>query len=360
MKTKKIILALYVGIIALSSVGLSFSLAWYANSTRLQVSGFNLTIDTEDSLKINTVADLDSSVDNIRKDINYLFTPVTTAHSSSWVSQKSANPVFFDDTMGNVDLDLKVINSGYFTQEFYLFSDNDVYVTIDPEGTFIDPNYDLNLSHARTVYENAQRSTNPADEFIKSLTIEEINERLNILPEAMRFSVLVPEVESYQYAIIDPHKDEDVYQGGLLDNDIDRYYDSELIGSEYCESVIGDVNDRSLIVYDDAESADSDYQYPGKEPSAFNAKHKANVKRFNKEASIANGLVIQKENALSLDQFDNAHRPFAPLLIPVHKERPTKIVISMYLEGWDEVSINSTMGSNFIADLKFQIARRMD
>ncbi len=367
MKTKKIILTLYVGIIALSSVGLSFSIAWYANSTRLQVSGFNLSIDTDDELRINTVADYNTSSTSFSKDINFLFTPVTTAHSSGWMSNKNETPVFYDDTMGNIDLDLKVANSGYYTQEFYLFSDNDVYVTIDPKGTFINPNYDLNLSHAHTVYDAIQRSDNIEDDWIKwmkNLTLDDINEKLNILPEAMRFSVLVPDEDNYQYAIIDPNKDKDankiVYQGGRLDNDIDRLYDFEEINGEYYESIFGDVNDKSLIVYSNLNPGDSEtYEFPNKEPSAFNAKHYESAKKFNKTASEANGFVIAKENSLFLDEFDDAHRPFAPLQIPVYKEQPTKIIVSMYIEGWDEISINSTMGTNFEADLKFQIARRM-
>ena len=363
MKIKKIILTLYVSIIALSTVGLSFSIAWYSNSTKLKVDAFRLSIDTEDELKISTTAEYsDSKTHLTQADLKTttLFTPVTTAHSADWIAAKSQTPVFYDDTLGNIDLELKVMQSGYYSQDLYLFSDNDVFVTIDPTSTFMNPNLGYNYSHAQAVWNRVQTSDDPADEYLKGLSVDEIEERLNKIVEAMRFSILVPEIEHYQYAIIDPHKDEDVYLGGLLDNDIDRYYDYEEVNNELVESVQGEINDRSLIAYKDAPIVDTDYENPSREPNAFNAKHKAGVKLFDRETSInVNGLQIAKEKSLSLDEFTNDKRPFAPLLIPVYKNQPNKIVVSIYIEGWDLESVNYTMGATFNAGLQFQIARRM-
>ena len=360
MKTNKIILALYVSIIALSTVGLSFSIAWYANSTKLQVNAFYLSIDTTDELKISTSEDYLSSTDHLTQNqLNptTLFTPVTTAYKNTWMDIKQEKPNFYDDTLGNEDLDYKKMDTGFYNQDLYLFCENDVYVTIDPERTFINANSLFNNAYASELKARAQ--VEEALEWMKDFSVEKIKEMLDELVKAMRFSVLVPNQEAYQFAIVDPHKDEDVYLGGLLDNDIDRYYDYMTVNNELREYVQGDVNDRSLIFYDEAPISDTGYEYPDREPNAFNARHKAGVKRFNKEASIANGLVIKEEGSLGLDEFDNEHRPFAPLQIPVYKNQPNKINVSIYIEGWDLDSVNYTMGATFDACLQFQIARRM-
>ena len=360
MKTKKIILTTYVGIIALSTVGLSFSIAWYANSNKLQVNAFYLSIDTTDELKISTSEDYLSSTDHLTQDQltpTTLFTPVTTAYKSSWMDTQESKPVYYDDTLGNEDLDYKKMDTGFYNQDLYLFCENDVYVTIDPEQTFINANSLFNNAYANELHVRAQ--TEEALEWMKDFSVEKIKTMLDELVKAMRFSVLVPDQGAYQFAIIDPHKDEDVYLGGLLDNDIDRYYDFMTIDNELKEYVQGEVNDRSLIIYDEAPLSDTDYENPNREPNAFNAKHKAGVKRFNKEASLANGLTFAKEDSHGLNEFDNQHRPFAPLQIPVYKDQPNKINVSIYIEGWDLDSVNYTMGATFDACLQFQIARRM-
>lgn len=360
MKNKRIILTLLVGIIALGSIGVTFSLAWFATSNRLQVNLMTIEIEGDASIRISTqLTDFEHATDHLsRSDLKptTMFAPVTTAHKAAWEETKREKPIFYDDTLGNVDLDLRSIETGFFNQDLYLYSDKDVYVTINPNATRIVPSD--NLGYAQETYNRAQASDKPEDEWLKKLTVEEIKDRLDELTKAMRFAVLNPDHENYKFVIIDPNKDQDHYLGGLLDNDIDRYYDSTYIDGVKKEELFGEYNDGSLIVYDEALKEDSDYENPEREPNSFNAKHQAGVQRVNIEKSIENGLVISKENSYSLDDFSN--RPFAPLLIPVYAGSATKINVSLYIEGWDERSVNYTMGSTFNSNLQFIIARRID
>ena len=366
MNTKKIILALYVGIIALSTLGLSFSIAWYAASSRLQVNVINMEIDADAELKISETNNILDATDKLSFDTTDRFAPVTTAHSSSWISEKTEqNPIFYDDTisLGDQFADRPfVATSGYFSKELYLFCDHDVTVTISNENletleseTFIIPDSDKNLSQAHAIHERVKDITDESspDYMFVGLSEEEIAERLDNLVKAMRFSILVPIEDNYQYVIVDPSKEEGdkTYLGGILDNNVDRYFDyNDLTGKE---RLYGEFINKEAVQYDEALSEDSSYVKEGA-PSAFNAKHKKGIQRFNFEKSKE---YIKAEDSHSLDEFDDhAH---TPLNIPVKRDVGTRIVLSVYIEGWDLDSVNYTMGASFFAGLKFTIAKGM-
>lgn len=368
MNTKKIILTLYVGIIALSTLGLSFSLAWYASSSQLHVDSIEIALDCDRDLKISTSSNFENLTDILSREEDFEFASsfdtVTSAHSRLWMDSKEDKPRFYDDTTwysGREEAAIQEASIGYFSQDVYLYCDDDVFVTIDPEMTYLNASQ-YNYSHAQEMYDIIQRVKDESSPYYKykNLTVEEIKTRLDELVKAMRFSILIPnDDDSYDYVIIDPHKEEETYLGGLLDVDVDRYYDSHHNSNDsvYYENVYGEVNDRSLIVYDDPLTESSDYTYPGDEPSAFNARHESGVKLFNREKSIQNGFEIKVENSHSLDEFN--HRLNTPLNIPVYKDKANKIIFSIYIEGWDLQSVNYTMGATFDSYIKFIIAREM-
>ena len=45
--------------------------------------------------------------------------------------------------------------------------------------------------------------------------------------------------------------------------------------------------------------------------------------------------------------------------IPLKRGEPKKIVLSIYLEGWDRDNVNNTMGANFISNVTFKILREI-
>ena len=363
MKRNKLILSFFIGCIALCVASVSMSVAWFATNSRVQVSSFDISIDCDRDLLISTNKDtgyverINYSEFNAEKN----FLPLTSAYSSKWLDNKSDTPLFFDETKYSMDENAVLVstaNRGYFSQKFYIISDDDVYVTLDAAKSFIDPKQDKNKEYAHTIYEEYQSGE---DDALKQLTEEEIEERLNKLVNAMRFSILITDEDNYQYHIIDPNKNDETYLGGLLDNDIDYYYDYYQKESDNAlyERVYGEIiGDRNNIQYDEPEQTDSGYDYKtvDEEPNAFNARHRKEVKRFNLEKSKEKGVEIKKEEALDINEFKNEVKPFH---FPVYGENPTEVVVSIYIEGWDLDSVNYTMGATFISDLSFIIEREM-
>lgn len=359
----KLILSLYIGCIALSVATLSMSIAWFATSTRVQVSTIDISIDCDRELFISTERD-GEYVERLEQDQlmqSGEFMPLTSAHSSKWLSLKSDTPHFYDETRYSTYEDAELIsqaNRGYFSQKLYLKSDDDVYVTIDSSKTLFVANEAENLKFAEKLYEEYQAGD---DDYHKGLSVEQIAEHLNKIKNAMRFSILVTNEDDYSYTIIDPCKNEEVtYLGGLLDNDIDGYYDYFVRTSDnkYYERVYGEViGDKNNIEYDPSIIYDSGILNPNEEPSAFNAKHRRDVERFNKDASEDKGFYIKTEEAIDLIEF-KAGEP-APYHIPVYRDEPQEIVVSIYIEGWDLDSVNYTMGAKFISNVAFMIEREM-
>lgn len=355
MKKSNLILGFYVGVIALCVATVSMSIAWYATSTQVRLEAIEMTVDCDRDLKISTSRDGEYVEKLETGDFPEvgLFAPVTSAHSSRWRDTKADMPVFYDETKSSIHETANLTApafEGYFSQKLYLKSDDDIFVTIDPAKTKIDPHPD-NEDYAKKLYDEYQEGM---DDDLKALTKEEIKGRLDKIVEAMRFSILIPSEKDYDYAIIDPHKTEETLYGGLLDNDIDRYYDYYLKESDhlYYERVYGEYT--GVPVYDDAKGTDSDLKYPSEDPNAFNAKHKADVKLFNYDDSVANGFEFKTEQSIDLKDFENEVKPFR---IPVYRNQPQEIVLSIYIEGWDLDSINHTKGATFISDLTFKIER---
>lgn len=363
MKLQKLILSFYVGIITLSVATLSMSIAWYAASTRVSVRSIDITIDTDRELLISTEKDSGyvETINHVDLKETGVFIPVTTAYSSSWIDSKSDKPLFYDDSLYSEfeELDTKSpVESGYFTQKFYLQADDDLYVTIDGDKTSLLANVEYNKSYAKVLYDEYQRGL---DEEKKKLSEEDIYLRLNELVKAMRYSILVPSEKDYSYAIIDPYKSEDTVYAGLLDNDTDHYYDYFERHSDHklYERLYGDFDgDPSLIVYDEASENDSLFINAHTEASAFNARHKRGVKSVNLEKSIANGITLKKENSYKLEDFEK-EKASKPYHFPVYRNAPQEIIVSIYIEGWDLDSVNYTMGATFISNLAFTIEREM-
>ncbi len=353
MNKRKLILSFYVSAIALSVATLSMSLAWYAASTRLRIESVLITIDCNRQLAISTNPDSGYKAHLSKDDLDEVgvFIPVTSAHRGDWLEQKSDNVIFYDDTNFSPLEDTPITieaERGFLSQKLYLKADDDVYVSINPEATYIHPNPDYNKIYAEKLYETYQSGV---DESLKQLTKEDIENRLNRLVNAMRYSILVTDTEDYNFCIIDPNKEGVTSFGGLLDNDVDQYFDyfKKTSDNLLYERVYGDYEGE--VVYEDALPEDSSFVDEDEDPSAFNARHKAGVKRYSREAS---SVVYKTEESLTTEDFNQLDKPF---IFPVYRDKPQEIVLSIYIEGWDLDSINYTMGANFISNLAFKIER---
>lgn len=361
MKPNRIVLSFFVVAIVLTVSALSMSVAWYSSSDFVQLTGIEIYIDPDRDISVSTERDgvYQETLDASQLVTVNEFRPRTSAYASEWLDNHENQPKFYDETTYStfeVDSLKRVADRGYFSQRLFLRSDDDLYLSISGEKTYIKANESYNEAYANKLYREYQEGK---DESLKALTKEEIKQRLDKLVNAMRFSILFVDEDIYGYYIIDPHKDGDVYYGGLLDNDVDRFYDSYVkdADGQWYERVYGELEgDRSLIAYDEPLADDSDYEDTTTDPSAFNARHKKGVKRFNLEKSLEQGLQIKKEPSIDLNDFNGTKKPFQ---FPIYRNQPREIVLSLYIEGWDLDSVNYTMGATFVSNLSFMIVREM-
>lgn len=345
MRKSKLIIWAFMVLVTTIVTSTSISLAWYASSTNLNINSIEVVISHERDLKISLSPDsgyktsLKEGEDELQK--VQLYKPVSSMFSKLWLNDKKSMPEFRDAAIRNEGHQETVLASGgYYSQELYLLADDDLYITLDPENTLITPNDTLNSKYA----------SDP--DIIKKYPDMSFEERKQILDNiiySLRISILIPEEEKYSYTIIDPFKKGDTYFGGLLDSLVDKYYDSMNVGLDRYEILYGEHN--NIIVYD--EPSEEDILCEGT-LNAFNAHHESGVYLFNEEKSKENGLMIAKEQSLTFDDLKGQNPEFMFL---VRRNRPQKIVLSMYLEGWDLDSVNTTMGANFISDIAFKIVK---
>ncbi len=319
------------------------TLAWYERSNRLQVSNINITFKGEKDLLIGlNENDLKEEINDFEDNQDYL--PVSSMYSTSWLNEKSDTPLFrkaYRYVNSNEETTYKestVATSGYFQHEFYLYSNSNVYVSLAADSLF-QTNETKNLARANSLYGN---NLEKRDEYLA---------KLNNSIKSLRISILVPEIENYSYTIIDPLKSEETYLCGKLDIDRDGYYEYGKVDGSTKEIVFGEYQNEDKIVYDIYQDADSDVKDPSKSITAFNSRTKRNVERFNLEKSIENGFVPVKEDSISLE---DTH---SKLMIPLDAHVAKRIVMSIYLEGWDTDNVDEVINGAFSANIAFDIVR---
>ncbi len=362
MKKSKLIIAMYTLVLALLVTSVSMSVAWFVASRTLYVNSINISFDADRELEISEVEDdgYSDHVDYDESEIPDFFIPVTSAHSSLWTNQKKDSPIFYDETRYSVAENFTTYRevgegNGYFTKKYYLRADDDLFVTIDPENTFIKANEEYNAHHAVELHDFYQNTDEEKYEKYKNLSVEEIYTRLNRIVLAMRFSILICNDDEYSYTIIDPNYQEQTVFGGLLDNASDQYYDHYIKDGtdEQYERVYGEYD--GIPAYDEPLDKDSAYKDPNELPNAFNARHKKGVRPFNLEKSTTeNNFKFKNEEAINLEDFRNKIKPFH---FELKMDTPKAIIISIYIEGWDLDSVNYTMGAAFSSNLTFMIER---
>ena len=162
MNKKKLILLMYIGVIALAVASVSMSVAWYATSRSLYVNSIDILIDADRELEISTSKDegYTDHLEHQESDATGVFMPVTSAHSSIWMSEQRDMPLFYDDTLYSEEEDFQtfeVARKGFYSQKLYIRSDDSVWVTLDASKTFIHANTEYNKGFADKLYKKYHR-----------------------------------------------------------------------------------------------------------------------------------------------------------------------------------------------------------
>ena len=358
MNKRRIILTALIGAIAVSTLSLSLTLAWYGSSDRLKINSFDIDMSGNVQLLMSTSKDIESFKDKLtNEDLvenEFQFAPVSTMYRDEWFSQKADMPSFYDSSTP-ASMDGTVMKeeaaSGFFSKKIYLLSNTfDYYVSLDVENCSFDVNEAANFLRAQTL----QRE-------YKDMTVEEISEKLNSLRGCLRMSLLINREDCYNYYVIDPYKEENetIYFGGALDNDADGYYDYYTDEQGHKKEVVyGEVGDRSKAVYNDPIDPNGHVDnIKGKARifgNSFEAKSRIDTYTFNQEASTEMNIATEESYSLSDAAGNNTE-----ILIPCYYNEPTEVVVSIYLEGWDKACINQTMGACFDTNISFKLLRRI-
>ena len=334
---------------AILTAHVGFTIAWYNGSSNLAVYNFDITLANKElTISTDNVIFKDRlTSEDVKDAIPDKYRPVSSAFSNNWMTQKAILPQFtsgyeepFDYNMTSFN-DVTVRNEGVFRKELYLKCSSFGKVALDAENTFAKANAEAN----RQIAPKLQRK------LYQDKTVDEVVELLNDIENSLRFSILVlnddgQEIdnEQYKYQIIDPHKNGTTKLGGLLDTDLDGYYDS-YDGKEVIYGEVNNANDTALYY----QSVTINDEGPSNTNSCFEANHRSGVRPLDLEASRANGMEIVEEHSLSLDQLED-------FTFTLQADVSKKIVLSLYIEGWDRDSVNYTMFSRFLTGVSFKLA----
>lgn len=372
MEKRIISLSLILGTLLVTTTVTS-TLAWYQARNVVYINDIDITLRAKEDLFIATK----DQEDAYKQFIDYSelkkigdFKPVSSMFSSKWISQKETTPTFYDiyNDGGNLveengvfygEPTEEIATEGFYSQEFFLKSKSRYYAVLDPNElrTFIVPNEEKNAIVAQKMHDK-----NP------SLgTVEEIIEKLNNLVNSIRFSILVDYKDHYDYKIFDICKNGITKLGGIMDTDTNGFYDyaTNYAPNTRYETVFGEVNDRSLLKYNYNSTATD----PVDNPSWFHAAHADDVYMVDMEKSIENGFEIAEEVSTTLAEYDELKQKVEKgistkeeredfLYIPVDANEATRIVISIYLEGWDLDNVNETMEASFDCQFTFGVIDR--
>ena len=366
MTLKRFIISLYIGLISLMIISISFSLAWFTASSHLFINTIDVSVRGEPTLLISTDNDeYNEKITYNDKDHlgNYKlhqveeFIPVSSMMSDRWMGNEY--PKFYDCSS---DLYTEAVNPpemkiGFYQQKFYLKTNIDYYASLDLDKTKINFNHELNKNHAPSIRETIIKEMNARHMDIDDApSIDEIVSSMDDLIYSLRISFYFKDEYGIdQYFIYDPYKEDITIYGGLLDNRKDGYYDTFINDDNHSyELLYGDINDRELIIYDEPTALEDidlgkNIHYYG---NSFNAIHRQSAFNVNLEKSKDNGLLIKEEQSISNEDILNN-----VMLIPLYRDVPKEVVISIYLEGWDKDLFNKSQGSSFDIDVVFKLVK---
>ena len=357
MNKRKIILTALIGMTALSALSASLTLAWYSSSDRLKISTFEIDMSGDVQLLMSTSKDIESFKQELTKedlvDKEFLFSPVSSMYQNTWFDQKGDTPLFYDSSSPALDgiISEEEATTGFFQKRIYLLSNIvDYYAALDVSKCAFNSNEEANAIRAQDLHKQYPEAS-----------VEDITKSLNSLQNCLRMSILVNAEDYYRYYIIDPYKveNEEIYFGGALDNDGDGYYDVYTDSNGHKREVVyGDVENRSLIAYDNPIDPNGEVELLENKGTffgnSFEAKNRIDSYTFNKANSSDSKIATEKSYALS-----DADGMNTDILIPCYHGEPTEIVVSVYLEGWDKACINQTMGACFDTSISFKLLRRI-
>jgi hypothetical protein len=304
--------------------------AWFAVSDFLQIRNIAISYDKQDFLigvKEDGAIDYSSAVE-INQEVK--LTPVSSMYQALWYDPSNISDEVFPRFMsaypngrGAVH-ETSYATSGYFQIELYFSSSKDTFVFLD-ESTAVE----ANVAHNQAIAAETGESV----------------EALNKIADCIRLSFY----GELGYAIYEPNVDASSATplAGRLDVDpSDGYYDFDAQGREI---LYGDYDyEGSSLAY---ETADPEGPISsGQATDGFDAISKPGIQALDLGKSSIVGLKTEKTYTLG-DLVLGAAKEHPLLYIPAGGE--SRLVVSIYVEGWDRDCVNAVKDASFAANLVF-------
>jgi len=337
LSTGLVLFSLTLGVFITSTV------AWFDISNNLIVNSLTMTFGKDpDTVKIGFsedgtfYSDVDSAILEREAGFapNHAFHPVTSGFQSEWLSPSTpfegTLPVLHTDPVeGNA-----VATSGFLQLPLYFETSEDAYIYLDT-GTSFSANTDENLKAAKKLH------LQPAD-----LNQIAFCSRVSFYSQDYGFKIFEPNVTASSKTAL----------GGRLDlKPFDGYFDYDKSTSS--EVLFGDYNqsESPTLYYGSAPTEDTTYEGTN---TCFNAATRAGIRPLDVATSESlGGLKITRETTYTLAELMapegggrlGVGRPLAYCYAGV----PKKVILTVYVEGWDLDTVQAVSASSFNMNIVF-------
>ena len=338
LKTIKSLLLLGAGAFLLAlGTSVTATYAWFELTNAQKVSEIGMSVAEGPKLEIGLKQNLSDTIDYYEsigdKELSEHYpsyapgmelSPVSGMNLNSWYNEETdlaaAFPVLYSLSSG-IPTPIKA-SQGYLSFETYFRCEESGYLFLDKEGTFLSPNVETNRE--TEAYYGLEEGS------------------LDAVTKCIRVSFL----GNQGYRILDLYKDGETELAGRLDLNGDGYFDSldgqEIVYGSYSgDPIYGEESDN---VIDNGDS----------QPNSS-----ANIAPFLKDESKENGFTPEIEHSQTIDSLslDYNEPNFDPAtqfpLAYLTADEPARLVISLYIEGWDKDASEEVVDGAFNLDLSF-------
>ena len=348
IKNSKLLATALTFVVSLGSLIVG-TIAWFTSSSFLEISKFYLKLGEPGVVEIGlrvpgamphlgepgSIAYYDYVDDEVLLNHQYYnpfmpFKPVSGMYQSLWLddetdlSDPTLKPIFrmpYTNKTNRQESDVAITN--FYQFDFSLKSN---------------VRMDIFLDSSSYVRSNLSKNNDAASK--NNVSVDDLNK----IEKAMRVSFLSQE----GYKIWEPNTNEasTTEFGGRLDVlNYDRRYDYDGVNKK--EYMFGEYNGDQYLVYDESARINEVSKY-----SSFVAETAPEAIPLSIPMSKQNGLVIAKEASYTTAALTNSQNP-DNYLLRLYPNEPQRLVVSVYIEGWDIDANNDIIYASFIANIAF-------
>ena len=349
-KTKLLVLGSLLFSLGIGT-GVTATYAWYSLKEISSIQNLNLSIDAKKDTFLKLHLETDEGL--IHKEEGYTkkdlgiegkeLTDVSGMFQSTWLNEntdaKTAKPVLrtsYRTALGNYKDPGETTEKDVFVQNVFYFEagmDCTVYLSSD---SYISANQEENLKVAELKHKDVDKLNNVAHSVRTSFYTED------------NYIVTQPNENNYE-----------TLYGGVLDLNVDGYYD-------YQQDENGNEKETLYGEYTGSPSyngvGDANAPYSGDDASTFKSSHKQGVQKVD-----ASSVDIKKENAKRMEEVsyivtdpsketyvsDLMKNQNATPLCKVRRGELKRIVVSVYVEGWDKYMTDDIASACFDINISF-------